>query len=178
MELALARNGKGCQFLWILIQLHLPESGSEVQCGRIISPDVADAFGDLLHGVFVNVGVLVELPEVLNDPEPLAVFLWNTENGWVIEWVWSLNNPQFQPFIQCLFDELVRGVPGMIPGHLVQTPGCSQHWQIWLGLGQGFQTQDSSQNAGSSLPEAVQNPGGTPAIHQTNPGWMVEIGGH
>ncbi len=46
------------------------------------------------------------------------------------------------------------GIPGTIPGHLVQTPGRS-----WLG--QGFQAQNLPQNAGSSLPEAVQDPGGT-----------------
>jgi hypothetical protein len=84
MELALAWNGKCCQFLRIFIQLHLPESGSEIQCGKnggIGSPDVADAFIDLRHGVLVNVGVLVEFSEVLDDPESLALFLWNEENG-------------------------------------------------------------------------------------------------
>ncbi len=54
-------------------------------------------------------GVLVSLPEVLHNAKSSVLFLWNAENGWVIEWVWSLNNPQFQPFIQCLFDELVVG---------------------------------------------------------------------
>jgi hypothetical protein len=75
MELALAWNGKGCQFLRVFIQLHLPESRNEVQCGEnggIGPADVADAFGNLLHGVLVNVGVLVELSEVLNNPESLA----------------------------------------------------------------------------------------------------------
>jgi len=64
--------------------LHLPESGSEVLCGengRVGLADVPDAFGNLLHGIFVNMGVLVELPENLNDPETLALFLWNAENG-------------------------------------------------------------------------------------------------
>jgi len=78
MELTFPRNGKCRQLLSVLIQLHLPESGSEVQCGengRISCPNVADAFGDLLHGVFVYVGVLVELPEILNDPESLAFSL-------------------------------------------------------------------------------------------------------
>jgi hypothetical protein len=68
--------------------LHLPEFGSEVQCGengKIGSLNVADAFGGLLHRVFVNVGVLVELPGVLNDPESQALFLWNAENGGVIK---------------------------------------------------------------------------------------------
>ena len=84
MKLSLVGNGKGRQFLRVLIQLHLPESGSEVQCGengRVGPADVLDAFGNLLHGIFVNMGVLVELPENLNDPETLALFLWNAENG-------------------------------------------------------------------------------------------------
>ncbi len=58
----------------------------------------------------------------------------------------------------------------MIPGHFVQTPGRSQHRQIRSGPGQGFQAQNSFQDTGSSLPEAVQNPGGTPPIHRTNNG--------
>jgi hypothetical protein len=49
--------------LWFRIQFHLPESGSEIQSGedgRVRSPDVPDAFADLLHGVLIDVGVLVE----------------------------------------------------------------------------------------------------------------------
>ncbi len=48
---------------------------------RVGPADVVDAFGYFLHRVFVDVGVLVELPEVLNDPESSAFFLWNAENG-------------------------------------------------------------------------------------------------
>ena len=65
-------------------ELHLPESGSEIQSGedsRISSADVADAFGDLLHGVFVDVGVLVQFPKVLYYAKSLSLFLWNAENG-------------------------------------------------------------------------------------------------
>jgi len=57
MELALAWNGKGCQFLRVFIQLLLPESRSEVICGKnggVGSPYVADAFGDLLHGSTIH----------------------------------------------------------------------------------------------------------------------------
>ncbi len=43
-----------------------PEVRSRVE--RVGPTDVTDAFGDLLHGVLVDVGVLVELPEVLHDP--------------------------------------------------------------------------------------------------------------
>ncbi len=82
MELTLAWNGKGCQFLQVFVQLHLPESRSEVQSGEncgVGPADVGDTFVDFLYRVFVNVGVLVEFPEVLN--ESLTLFLWNTENG-------------------------------------------------------------------------------------------------
>ncbi len=84
MELTFAGNCECCQLLGIFVQLHLPESRSEVQCcenGGIISSNVADTFGDLLHGVLVYVGVLVQFPEVLYDLESLALFLWNAENG-------------------------------------------------------------------------------------------------
>ncbi len=67
-------------------ELHLPEFGSEVQSGkdcRVGSAYVNDTLSDFLHRVLVNMGVLVEVefPEVLHDPEPLALFLWNAENG-------------------------------------------------------------------------------------------------
>ena len=57
---------------------HLPESGSEVDRGKDVGvgpADVADAFIDFLHGVFVRVGLLVETPEVLNDSKasPLSL---------------------------------------------------------------------------------------------------------
>jgi hypothetical protein len=64
--------------------LHLPETRSQVQScenGGVGSTNIANALSDFLHGVFVDVGVLVEFPEVLHDPEPLALFLWNAENG-------------------------------------------------------------------------------------------------
>jgi hypothetical protein len=84
MELALARNGKSCQLLRVFVQLHLPESGSQVQCcenGGVGSAYVADTFGDFFHGVLVDMGVLVELPEILYNAKSLALFLWNAENG-------------------------------------------------------------------------------------------------
>ncbi len=84
MEQTFAWDGESCQFLGIFVQLHLPESRSEVQCqenGGIGLSNVADAFRDLLHGVLVDVGVLVQFPEVLYDPESLALFPWNAEHG-------------------------------------------------------------------------------------------------
>jgi hypothetical protein len=84
MELTFATDGESRKCLRVLIQLHLPESRHEVQCcknGGIGPADVPDAFSDLFHGILVNVGVLVQLSEVLYDPESLALFLWNAENG-------------------------------------------------------------------------------------------------
>ncbi len=68
MELSSVWYGEGGQWLRFQIQFHLPESGSEIQSGeygRVRSPDVPDAFADLHHVVLVDVGVLVEQPEVL-----------------------------------------------------------------------------------------------------------------
>ncbi len=84
MKLSFPWDGKSRQWLRFFIQFHLPEAGGEVQGGengRVGLADVADAFGDLLHGVFVDVGVLVEFPEVLYNPESLALFLGHTEDG-------------------------------------------------------------------------------------------------
>ena len=66
---------------------HLPETRGEVDHGKNVgvgSVDVADAFIDFLHGVFVRVGLLVETPEVLNDSEASPPFLWDTEDGGVV----------------------------------------------------------------------------------------------
>ncbi len=63
MKLSSVWNGKSGQGLRFWIQFHLPKSGSEIQSGengRVGSPDVPDAFANLLHGVLVDVGVLIE----------------------------------------------------------------------------------------------------------------------
>jgi|APCry1669190288_1035285.scaffolds.fasta_scaffold167862_1 hypothetical protein len=88
MKLTFAGNGESCQLLGVLIQLHLPESKHEIQCcknGGIGSADVANAFSDLFHGILVDMGILVQLSEVLYNPESLALFLYNADNGGVIE---------------------------------------------------------------------------------------------
>jgi hypothetical protein len=52
VELAFVQNGERCQLLGVLVQLHLPETRSQVQgrenCG-VGSAYVPDALGDLLH---------------------------------------------------------------------------------------------------------------------------------
>ena len=87
MELPPVRNCESRQRLRFWIQFHLPESGGEIQSGkygRVGSSDVPDAFTDFLHGIFVYVGVLVEQPEVLYDPESLALLFWYAEYGRVV----------------------------------------------------------------------------------------------
>ena len=84
MELSPVRDRESRQGLRFWIQFHLPESGSEIQSGeygRVGSADVPDAFADFLHGILVDVGVLIEQPEVLHDPESLALLLQHTEYG-------------------------------------------------------------------------------------------------
>jgi hypothetical protein len=76
MNLTFSRNGESGEWLGFFVQLHLPESRGEVQGVENIgvgSSDVADAFGDLLHGVFVNIRVLVQLSEVLYNLESLPL---------------------------------------------------------------------------------------------------------
>ncbi len=63
MKLSSVRNGESGKGLRFRIQFHLPKSRGEIQSGedgRVGSPDVPDAFADLLHGVLVDVGVLIE----------------------------------------------------------------------------------------------------------------------
>jgi hypothetical protein len=43
------QNGESCQFLGILVQLHLPETGSQVQGGENGGVGPSNAFGNLLH---------------------------------------------------------------------------------------------------------------------------------
>ncbi len=82
MELSPVRDRESRQGLRFGIQFHLPESGGEIQSGeygRVGSADVPDAFADFFHGILVDVGVLIEQPEVLHDPESLALLLWHTK---------------------------------------------------------------------------------------------------
>jgi len=83
VELTFPWDSESGEWLRFFIQLHLPESGSKVQRREdagIGPTDVADVFGDLLHGVFVNVRVLVKLSEILYDPESLSLLFWHAEN--------------------------------------------------------------------------------------------------
>ena len=109
MKLAPVRNGESRQRLRFWVQFHLPKSGGEIQSGeygRFGSSDVPDAFADFLHGIFVNVGVLVEQPKVLYDLESLALLLWYAEYGRVVAGGRLPYHSQFEPFIQALFDKL------------------------------------------------------------------------
>ena len=56
----------------------MPETGCEInggENGRIGPADVADTFVNLLHGVLVGVGLLIESPEVLHDAQASPPFL-------------------------------------------------------------------------------------------------------
>jgi len=62
---------------------HLPESRGQVdgcENGAVGSSDVGDAFRNFLHGVLVCLGFEVQTPEVLHNPESLAVLFWHTED--------------------------------------------------------------------------------------------------
>jgi hypothetical protein len=51
------------------VQNHLPESGREVngtKNGAALSTDFANALADVLHRIFVGVGLVVEGPKVLH----------------------------------------------------------------------------------------------------------------
>ena len=54
----------------LFVDGHLPESGGEVDRCKDVgvgSADVADAFVDFFHGIFVRVGLFVETSEVLHN---------------------------------------------------------------------------------------------------------------
>ncbi len=82
MELALA---------WMVKAVNFCESSSSCICQnlevrskvvKIVESALqmfANTFGDFLHRVCVNMGVLVELPEFLNDPVSLALFFFGTQ---------------------------------------------------------------------------------------------------
>ena len=92
----------------LFVDGHLPESRGEVdRCKNVGvgSADVADTFVDLLHGVFVGVGLFVETSEVLNDPEASPPLLWNTEDGGVVGGFGFANHSEPEPFFQRLLHE-------------------------------------------------------------------------
>ena len=89
----------------LIIDGHLPESRGEIDGGEDVgvgSTDVADAFVDLFHGVFVGVGLFVETSEVLNDAQASSPFLWNTEDGGVVGGYGFANYTEPEPFFQRL----------------------------------------------------------------------------
>jgi hypothetical protein len=86
MKLAFSWNGEGYEWLRLHIKFHFPESGSEVQGGEnsgISLTDISNAFGYLLHGVYVNVEILVEFSEVLYNSESVTLLL-RDKTYWVV----------------------------------------------------------------------------------------------
>ncbi len=57
--------------------------------------NVADALCDLLHAVLVNVGVVVQLSEILDNAKTLSLFFRDTEKWRTVERVGSFDNSQF-----------------------------------------------------------------------------------
>ncbi len=87
MELSFAWNGEIRKRLRFFVQFHLPESGSEIQCGEdsgVGPSDVANALGDLLHGVFVDVGILVQLLCKMHNLSPCPGFFGTQNMGGVV----------------------------------------------------------------------------------------------
>ncbi len=80
VELSFPCDSESSQWLGFFVQLHLPESGSEVQRQENAGVCFADVTGDLLHRIFVNVGILVKLSEVLHHPESLSLLFQHTKN--------------------------------------------------------------------------------------------------
>jgi hypothetical protein len=62
VKLPFSRDHESGKQLQLGVQFHLPESRGEVKGGqnlRVDTTDVPDAFGDLLHWILVNMGILV-----------------------------------------------------------------------------------------------------------------------
>jgi len=88
VELSLARNCESCEWLRLLIQFHLPEYGSEIQRREdllVCLSDVSNAFGDFLHGIFVDMGILVQFNEILYDLESLTLFFRDTKDWQIVQ---------------------------------------------------------------------------------------------
>ena len=85
-----------------------PEVRSRVEKnGWVCSPDIANALCDFFHWIFVNVRVVVKFTKVLNHSQTLALFFWYAKDGWVIKRIGEFDNPEFQPFFQRLFNEIL-----------------------------------------------------------------------
>ncbi len=43
--------------------------------------NVSNTLSNLLHAVFINMGMVVQLPKILDNSEPLALFLGTQKSG-------------------------------------------------------------------------------------------------
>jgi hypothetical protein len=80
----------------------LTKSSYEVYCcenGASGSSNISDAFTNVLHGVFVGVGVSIEGSEVLDEPDAPA-FLSHCKDGAVELAACQLNDAKFLPLGQ------------------------------------------------------------------------------
>ena len=97
LELPHAWNGEGSVGACPGVQNHLPESGREVDGTKnstARSTDFPDAFADVLHRIFVGVGLVVEGSEILYQPYPSILFH-HRKYGAVVATSGGLNDAEF-----------------------------------------------------------------------------------
>ena len=84
MVLSFTWYRKCSEGLRVFTQLHLQKTGSQIEgqknCG-VCPANVANTFSDFRHAVLVDVGVIVELPEILYNSETLSLFFGHTKSG-------------------------------------------------------------------------------------------------
>ncbi len=71
MVLSFTWDGKCSEGLRFVIQLHLPKTRSQIEGqkdGGVCPTNVANTFCDLLRAILVDVGVIVQLLEILYNP--------------------------------------------------------------------------------------------------------------
>ena len=90
-----------------IIKRHLPESTCEVQGRKIVelalpmSPMHSWISFKLYLSICSGYSTLWNLEQSVD----LALFLWNTENWWIVERVWTTDDTKTKPFSKCLFDK-------------------------------------------------------------------------
>jgi hypothetical protein len=107
-----AQHGECCVQTGLCAQNHLPETSNEVNGAEDCtsrSADFASAFPNILHGIFVCVGLIVEGPEVLHQNH-VPVLLHDGKDGAVVATGGWPNESQLEPFQDVRFE--IRGLQG------------------------------------------------------------------
>jgi len=93
VDRALAQEFPGaCMGVRVYQEVFFVQHGEDSGIG---SSKVSNAFCEFLHGVLINMRILVQFLEILHDLEPLALLLRNTENGGIEQWIGSPDNSEF-----------------------------------------------------------------------------------